>query len=71
MLRLEFIGGRHTSVDNLPKGFPPSERGRVKKVIQQMNREGYFIARPKPDSIHVSLDPRVLTQVKREIESEG
>ena len=70
MLRHEYIGERHTSVDNLPKGFPKSERGSVKKVVQQMAREGYFIVRPKPDSIHVSLDPRILPQVKREIESE-
>ena len=70
MLRLEYIGGRHTSIDNLPKGFPKSERGRVKEVVQNMLKEGYFIPRKKGDSIHVSLDPNVLLQVKQEIKSE-
>lgn len=70
MLRHEYIGGRHTSIDNLPKGFPKSERGRVAQVAEKMLKEGYFIVKPKRDSIHVSLDPSILPQVKREIESE-
>jgi hypothetical protein len=70
MLRLEYIGGRHTSIDNLPKGFPKSERGKVAQVTEKMLKEGYFIVRPKRDSLHVSLDPNILPQVKREIESE-
>ena len=70
MLRHEYIGGRHTSIDNLPRGFPKSERGRVMQVAKQMLKEGYFIVRPKRDSIHISLDPSILPQVEREIESE-
>ena len=70
MLRLGYIGGRHTSIDNLPKGFPKSERGRVKMVVQIMIKEGYFVVRRKPDALHVSLNPKILSQVKYEIESE-
>lgn len=69
MLRLEYIGGRHTSINNLPKGFPKSERGRVAQIAEKMLKEGFFIVRPKRDSLHVSLDPSILPQVKREIES--
>jgi len=70
MLRLEFIGGRHTLVDNLPKGFPKSERGRIMKVVKRMHRDGYFIVRAKGDGLHVSLNPKILRQVRYELESE-
>jgi hypothetical protein len=70
MLRLEYIGGRHTSIENLPKGFPKHERGRVMKVARMMLKEGYFIAKQKPDGLHVSLDPRVLKEIKSEVGSD-
>lgn len=69
MLRLEYIGGRHTSEKNLPKGFPKSEWKRVRKVIEHLSKEGYFIHKPKKDSIHVSLNPDKIHQIKKEIES--
>lgn len=68
MIRLEYIGGRHTSIDNLPKGFPRSERGVVIKVVRKMLKEGYLIVKVKPDSLHVSIDPAALPQIRREIE---
>ena len=70
MLRGEFIGAKHTSIENVPKGFPKSERGNVKKVAEKLVKEGYFICKPKPDALHVSLNPKMLPQIVREIESE-
>jgi hypothetical protein len=69
MVRLGFIGGKHTSIKNLPKGFPKSERGRVANVVRKMATE-YFIVKRKPDSLHVSLNPRILYKVFQEIENE-
>lgn len=70
MLRHGYIGGKHTSIKNLPKGFPKSERNRVMQIAKRMLKEGYFIPRPKPDGLHVSLNPRILSQIRYEIESE-
>jgi len=67
MLRLEYIGGKHTSIENLPKGFPKHERGRVMKIAHKMLKEGYFIVTQKPDGPHVSINPRVLSKIKYEI----
>jgi hypothetical protein len=69
MVRNCFIGGKHTSIENIPKGFPKNERGRVMKIAQRMARE-YFIVKPKPDSLHVSLNPRILPRVFQEISYE-
>lgn len=68
MLYQGYIGGKHTSVENLPKGFPKDLRKKVQKIIQDLIKEGYFIVKPKPDSWHVSLNPKLLQQVKKEID---
>lgn len=70
MLRGPYVGGRHTSINNLPKGFPKSDRGQVKSVADRMIKEGYFILHKKPDSLHVSLNPSIIASVKKEIKSE-
>lgn len=69
MLRATYIGGRHTSIDNLPKGFPKSDVGHVKKVVDKMVKDGYFILHNKPDSLHVALNPSVIAAIKKEIKS--
>jgi len=68
MLRHEYIGGRHTSIKNIPKGFPKSEKGKVMNVIEQMKKEGYFIIKKKPDSLHISLNPKRIAEIVRELE---
>lgn len=67
MLYQGFIGGKHTSYENLPKGFPRGIKKQIEKIVDKLIKEGYFIVKPKPDSLHLSLDPKKLTQVKREI----
>jgi hypothetical protein len=70
MVRHGFIGGKHTSIENLPKGFPKNERSRVIKIVKKMAME-YFIVKPKPDALHVSIDPRILARVFEEIRDEA
>jgi hypothetical protein len=67
MLYHGYIGAKHTSVENLPKGFPKDCRKKVKKIIDEIMKEGYFRLKPKPDSLHVSLEPKKLQQIKDEI----
>jgi hypothetical protein len=31
-----YIGGRHTSEDNVIKGFPTNERGNLKKALKNL-----------------------------------
>ncbi len=62
--RLGYWGGQHTSVENLPHGFPSHLRGKVKKVVKKMVRSELLITKPKPDSLHVSLNPRKMDEIK-------
>ncbi|MCK5334051.1 MAG: hypothetical protein KAJ24_06040 [Candidatus Aenigmarchaeota archaeon] len=46
----------HTSVDNLPKGFPGHEIGRVKTLVKEMKREGLLIVKPAFYGEQVSIN---------------
>ncbi|MCK4478867.1 hypothetical protein KAU88_10155 [Candidatus Bathyarchaeota archaeon] len=70
MLRHGFIGAKHTLFTNLPKGFPKSEHHNVLDVAETMRKDGYFISRKKQDGLHVSLNPRILSDVFREVEND-
>lgn len=41
-----YIGKRHTSEDNVIKGFPTNERGNMKKAIRKLIRSGYLTSKP-------------------------
>ena len=69
MVRQGFIGGKHTSIENLPKGLPRSQYDRAKKVIKRMDK--YFIVKSKPDSTHVSIDPKMLLEIYDLIKNEN
>ncbi|XES77822.1 MAG: hypothetical protein ACBZ72_02815 [Candidatus Bathyarchaeia archaeon] len=67
MLRQEFIGAKHTSIENIPKGFPKHMRKDVADITRQLNKEGFIIFKPKPDAIHVSLNPKMLPKIRSEL----
>jgi hypothetical protein len=69
MLYHDFIGAKHTSIENIPKGFPKHERKRVLDITKDLAKEGFIIVKPKPDAWHVSLDPKALQRVKYEIKT--
>jgi hypothetical protein len=58
-----FIGGRHTSVSNVPKGFPKHLRGEVKKALKKLSKRGYLIVKPTGYGLEVSLKPDKIKEV--------
>jgi hypothetical protein len=57
---------KHTSIHNLPKGLPDYLRSRkeVRKVVDQMIRDGFLLTKPTNYGLEVSLNIRR----KKEIE---
>ncbi|MCW4021755.1 MAG: hypothetical protein NWF02_01130 [Candidatus Bathyarchaeota archaeon] len=51
--------GRHTSIDNLPKGYPPEHRGKFSKLIKQLGRAGLLVTFPScgDDHVFAVMDP--------------
>ena len=63
MLYEHYIGGKHTSEDNIPKGFPKHERGDVKKALKHLIREGYINPKITSYGLEVSLNPRKIIEI--------
>jgi len=64
LLYLGKWGGSHTSIDNLPKGFPKHLRGEIKDIAKELIKKEILISKPTSYGVEVSLNP----QKKKEIE---
>ncbi|MCX6673350.1 MAG: hypothetical protein NTY37_06190 [Methanothrix sp.] len=60
-----YWGGRHTSFDNLPKGFEKSLRGVVKEAAEELICEGLLKGKPTSYGIEVSLNPEKKDEIER------
>ena len=53
----------HTSIDNLPKGFPSDIRGKVKDLVKELKREGILISKPTSYGEEVSINVEMKEKV--------
>lgn len=60
-----YWGSRHTSFDNLPKGFPSHLRKDVKKVAKELIKEGILLRKPTSYGTETSLNPRESTKIMK------
>jgi len=54
--------GKHTSIDNLPKGYHPKFRGKFPKIIEALRKDGYILVFPSGREKHVCavLDSEII-----------
>lgn len=64
LLQMGYIGGRHTSTDNIIKNFPIRERKMAKKALKKCYNEGYFIIKPTHYGLEISLNPRMIKKIR-------
>jgi len=69
MLASQIIGGRHTAIENVPKGFPKHLRGNVEKAVKQLIKDGYIILKPTSYGLQVSLNPRRIKEIREMVEA--
>ena len=55
----------HTSIDNLPKGFPNHMWNRVKKLSKEMIKEGLLLSKPTAYGKEVSINLNEMDEVLR------
>ena len=65
MLMHRWIGGKHTSIDNIPKGFPPHVRNDVARVTKDLIREEFIVRKSTGYGEHVYLNPGKVFEAKR------
>jgi len=58
----------HTSIDNLPKGFPNHLWKRVKKLSKEMIKEGLLLSKPTSYGKEVSINLNRMDEVLRLIQ---
>lgn len=69
LARHRYWGGRHTSLDNLPKGAPKERWGEIRKLIKELINNNFLLAKPTHDGTHVSLNPRLKKEIYSIIEN--
>lgn len=57
LTRLGKFSHSHTSIDNLPKGFPPEIRGRVKDMAKELKKEQILFSKPTSYGEEISINP--------------
>ena len=67
LFRHRYIGGRHTELRNAMKGFPPPLLKEVKEEIKNLIREGYLMSKISTGETHISLNPRMINEIRKEI----
>ena len=70
LYRHRFIGGKHTDIKNLRKGFPKDKYDLVDEAVNELIREGFLLVKPTHYGKHVSLNPRRLREIRSIIEKE-
>lgn len=60
-------GGKHTSFENLPKGFPSHLKGYVKKVAENLIKENILLSKPTHYGLEVSLNPTKKIEIELKI----
>ncbi len=72
MTRMGKFSHSHTSIDNLPKGFPPEVRGRVKDMAKELKKEGILLSKPtsygEEVSINASLRDEIIFYINKFLE---
>ena len=57
LTRLGKFTHSHTSIDNLPKGFPPEIKDRVRLMVKELKKEGILFSKPTSYGEEVSINP--------------
>lgn len=68
LTRLGKFKHSHTSIDNLPKGFPKDLRGKIKKYVRELIKEEILLAKPTHYGIETSINPKKKEQIMHYIE---
>jgi len=62
-----YIGGRHTAIENLYRGFPGHLRGEAEKAAERLLKQGWLMRKTTGYGLQVSINPRMLPALKREL----
>ncbi len=62
-----YIGGRHTAIENLYRGFPGHLRGSAEKAAERLLKHGWLVRKITGYGLQVSINPRMLPALEKEL----
>ncbi len=62
--RKRIIGNKHTHFDTLKTGFPSHLGKDIKKIAQQLIKQGYILTKPTNYGLQVSLNKEKLGEIE-------
>lgn len=62
--RKRIIGNKHTPFDTLKMGFPSHLGKDIKKIAEQLIKQGYIITKPTSYGLQVSLNKEKLKEIE-------
>jgi hypothetical protein len=63
LTRLGKFKHSHTSIDNLPKGFPGDLKGRVKTLVKELEKEKILLVKPTSYGKEVSINNKEINKI--------
>ena len=63
LTRLGKFKHSHTSIDNLPKGFPPELKGKVKDMIKELKKERILFSKPTSYGEEISVNSEMKEKI--------
>ncbi len=63
LTRLGKFKHSHTSIDNLPKGFPQEIRGRVEVLAKELKKERILFSKPTNYGEEVSINSEIREKI--------
>jgi len=66
----KIIGGKHTAIENLKKGFPSHVKGDVDDEVKELIRDGYILPKTTSYGLQVSLNPKMIPEIERILSSD-
>lgn len=62
--RKKVIGGVHTPFDTLKRGFPSHLGKDIKKIAEELIKQGYILTKPTNQGLHVSLNKERIKEIE-------
>jgi len=72
LTRLGKFKHSHTSIDNLPKGFPKDIRGKIKSCVEELKKDRILFTKPtsygKEISINTEKKEKIMNYIEKFLE---
>lgn len=68
LLRKRLWKAKHTSFDNVRKGFDPKLHKKIDELTKQLIKEGFIIPKPTHYGLEISLNPSKYNEIIANIE---